>query len=49
MCLSDLRHEVGIRVEVQIRSHETSVYQTANYRPAVRFCDLRSTDCYARE
>jgi hypothetical protein len=49
MCLSDLSHEFGIRVEAQIRPHETSVNHTANYRPTARFCDLRSADCYARE
>ena len=35
--------------EAQIRPHENSVYQTAIYRPAARFDDLLSADCYARE
>jgi len=46
MCLSDLRHQVGILVEVQIKPHETSIYQTTNYSPATRFCDLWSAECY---
>jgi hypothetical protein len=49
MCWFDLRYQVGICVETQIKQRETSVYRTAAYRPAARFCDLRSADCYVRE
>jgi hypothetical protein len=37
VCWSDLRYQVGIRVEAQINPHETSVYRTAAYGPAALF------------